>query len=371
MKMTRRKVAHARPVAIKFLFMHLSLLMLLLLSAGPCARASAAVARARQPPAQAAAERERGVELYKRGEMQGAVKALRAAVRLDKTDADAWYYLSLALNRGGEHKEARKALENSVKLRPNFAPARAGLAYLLVLSNKLREALREAESALALDARNAEASYVVSVVRLRQGEAAKALDAIEAALKYKPDFGPALLWKSQVLLSSYAERTDYVENESAEARAARTKGATDLLKQAAESLEKYFQLNPSPPNAEVWREQLATLRVYVQNAKQGELGSERTAFTPGQVTTKARILYRPEPQYTQEASKNQVSGVVILRAVLSADGTVQNILVIHSLPHGLTELAVKAARNIKFIPATKDGRPVSQFLQIEYNFSFY
>jgi hypothetical protein len=31
-------------------------------------------------------------------------------------------------------------------------------------------------------------------------------------------------------------------------------------------------------------------------------------------------------------------------------------------------VAVKAARQIKFIPATKDGRPVSQFIQIEYNF---
>jgi TonB family protein len=366
MKMNHRKVLHARAVIIKSLCVCLSLSVSCLLTTGWNIEV-----RAQQPPAPSSAERERGVELYKQGEIQGAVKALRAAVKLDKTDADAWYYLSLALNRGGGLKEARKALENSVKLRPDFAPARAGLAYLLVLSNKLRDALREAESALALDARNAEASYVASVVRLRQGEAAKALAAIEDALKYKPDFVAALLWKSQVLLGLYTEKTNYVSKESPEARAERTKGTTNLLGQAAESLEKYFQLNPSPPNAEVWREQLETLRVYARNAKQGNSETERTVFPPAQVTTKARILSRPEPQYTEDARQAGVSGTVVLRAVFAADGTVQNVLVLRSLPHGLTELSIMAARKIKFLPATIDGRPVSQFIQIEYNFNFY
>ena len=57
--------------------------------------------------------------------------------------------------------------------------------------------------------------------------------------------------------------------------------------------------------------------------------------------------------------------------VLSFDGQTKHILVLKGLRHGLTEMAVNAARQIKFTPATKDGQPVSQFIIIDYNFSIY
>jgi TonB family protein len=94
-------------------------------------------------------------------------------------------------------------------------------------------------------------------------------------------------------------------------------------------------------------------------------------FSPREVTQKARILARPEPQYTEEARKNQVSGTVVIKAVFSSSGAVTNIRAVSSLPYGLTEKAIAAARQIKFAPAMKDGRAVSQFVQIEYNFNLY
>jgi TonB family protein len=66
-----------------------------------------------------------------------------------------------------------------------------------------------------------------------------------------------------------------------------------------------------------------------------------------------------------------VSGTVRLRAVLSADGEVGHVLVIKGLPSGLTEKCVDAARRTKFTPAQKGGRPVSQFVMLEYNFSTF
>ena len=94
-------------------------------------------------------------------------------------------------------------------------------------------------------------------------------------------------------------------------------------------------------------------------------------FSPREVTQKARILSKPEPQYTIEARQNNVSGTVVLRAVFGADGVVRNIRPVSSLPYGLTERAIMAARQIRFSPALKDGRPVSQYIQIEYNFNPY
>lgn len=94
-------------------------------------------------------------------------------------------------------------------------------------------------------------------------------------------------------------------------------------------------------------------------------------FNPREVSQKARILSRPEPQYTEEARKNQVSGTVVLRAVFSSGGQVTNIRAVSGLPYGLTERAIAAARQIRFSPAMKDGRAVSQYIQIEYNFNLY
>jgi TonB family protein len=94
-------------------------------------------------------------------------------------------------------------------------------------------------------------------------------------------------------------------------------------------------------------------------------------FSPKEVTQKARVLFKPEPQYTEEARRNQITGTVIVKAVLSGSGEVTNIRAITALPFGLTEKAIAAARQIRFAPAMKDGRAVSQWIQIEYNFNLY
>ncbi|MDQ3755225.1 MAG: energy transducer TonB, partial [Acidobacteriota bacterium] len=89
------------------------------------------------------------------------------------------------------------------------------------------------------------------------------------------------------------------------------------------------------------------------------------------VSRKAQIITRPEPQYTEDARKNSVTGEVMLRAVLSADGRVTNIQPMKRLPDGLTEKAIAAARLINFTPAEKDGRAVSQYVTLVYNFNIY
>jgi TonB family protein len=94
-------------------------------------------------------------------------------------------------------------------------------------------------------------------------------------------------------------------------------------------------------------------------------------FSGKDVNTKARVLSKPEPQYTEEARKNQITGTVVLRAVFTSGGQVTNISARSGLPFGLTERAIAAARQIKFVPATKDGRAVSMYIQLEYNFNLY
>ena len=94
-------------------------------------------------------------------------------------------------------------------------------------------------------------------------------------------------------------------------------------------------------------------------------------FGGKEVTQKARILSKPEPSYTESARKYAVTGTVVIRAVFSGSGEVNSIRVISGLPHGLTRRAVAAAQGIKFTPAMKDGRAVSMWYQLEYNFNLY
>jgi TonB family protein len=89
-----------------------------------------------------------------------------------------------------------------------------------------------------------------------------------------------------------------------------------------------------------------------------------------EVESKVRLIAKPEPTYTREALQKKVRGTVILLAVFSSAGRVVNIKVVSGLPHGLTEAAIQAAREIKFIPATKDGKPASSWMQLLYNFNF-
>jgi TonB family protein len=94
-------------------------------------------------------------------------------------------------------------------------------------------------------------------------------------------------------------------------------------------------------------------------------------FLPGEVDRQARILSKPIPDYTEEARKNNVQGVVELRVVLAASGEVSNIRVVQRLPFGLSERAVVAAKQLKFTPAMKDGRAVSQSQVLDYKFGLY
>ena len=92
--------------------------------------------------------------------------------------------------------------------------------------------------------------------------------------------------------------------------------------------------------------------------------------TPAVVSRPVRLT-SPEPRYTEEARANQVSGTVLLRVHVDADGNVNSVRVVSGLPYGLTERAIDVARGTKFKPAMKDGKPVAVWIGLEINFNLY
>lgn len=325
----------------------------------PCVLAISSSAQTASPDN---SQRVRGIELYNQQNYREAIRLLKQAVKKDKGDADAWYYLGLALIEDPKAlKDSSKAFETATKLRPNFAAAHAGFAYVLLFRNKNDAAAREAQAALTLNPKVSDAYYIRGVTRLRAGAKKEALQDAESAIKLTPQLAPAYLLKSEALVSFIGDvmiATDDALKESGK----------DRYRQAEEALEKYLQLAPTDPYRATWVQQLESLKYFANTPKPGE---PKLVYSGKDVTTKVRVLSKPEPGYTESARSNGVTGTVVLRCVFTADATVKHCLIVSALPRGLTEQAIRAARQIKFVPATFEGHPVSMYIQLEYNFNLY
>jgi TonB family protein len=70
------------------------------------------------------------------------------------------------------------------------------------------------------------------------------------------------------------------------------------------------------------------------------------------------IVFKPTPDYTDQARALRVQGDVIVEVEFSAAGEVRVVRVVRGLGHGLDESAARAAARIRFRPARRAGRPV-------------
>jgi TonB family protein len=86
------------------------------------------------------------------------------------------------------------------------------------------------------------------------------------------------------------------------------------------------------------------------------------------ISTNLEVISKPPVQYTAEARQMKVQGDVVLRVTFLASGQVVVQAVVHGLGHGLDEEARRVAQQIRFRPATRDGRPVDLTTTITITF---
>jgi hypothetical protein len=94
-------------------------------------------------------------------------------------------------------------------------------------------------------------------------------------------------------------------------------------------------------------------------------------FETRKVSSKAIILAKLPATYTDNARERMIRGTVVVQAVLRASGEVSDIEVRAGLPEGLTKQSIEATKAIVFVPAERDGKPISTRVLLEYNFSIY
>ncbi len=92
------------------------------------------------------------------------------------------------------------------------------------------------------------------------------------------------------------------------------------------------------------------------------------AYRIGGGVSPPSILFKVEPEYSEEARKAKFQGTVLLYVVVDEKGLPRDIKVLRPLGLGLDQKAVEAVEKWKFTPGKKDGKPVPVQAQIEVNF---
>src|ERR1700691_2868662 len=92
------------------------------------------------------------------------------------------------------------------------------------------------------------------------------------------------------------------------------------------------------------------------------------AYRIGGGVSPPSILYKVEPEYSEEARKAKFQGTVLLFVVVDEKGLPRDIKILRPLGLGLDQKAVEAVEKWKFSPGKKDGKPVPVQAQIEVNF---
>ena len=159
----------------------------------------------------------KGVELGELTRYADAVKAYRAAIRLQPGYAAAYTNLGFSLSRLERWQEACFAYENAIRLTPDDADAHYNLGVALVMRGRPSAALREFRETVELTPMDADAHYNMGLALNSLGRHAEAVQAYREAVRVRPDYADAWgnLGLTENLIGQYRESADAFERAKA------------------------------------------------------------------------------------------------------------------------------------------------------------
>ena len=282
-----------------------------------------------------------------------------------------------ALEAAKQYEAAQKLLESEVAIREEVSGKLivdygVGLMKIADLEKK-RNHPKEAEAfyikALGVLGDRAEAAQALMYLGIRKTNPAEAVDFLEKAKLLDPSLaGPATMWmaltrerqknpaEAEVLYGSALAQ----ENpDSADAANTMQLYARFLKEQGREEDAKAMQDRAS-----------AVIKALslLDQAQHSKVENSLNVFRIGGAVTAPSVLFKVDPEYTEEARVAKYSGTVVLTVEINPEGVAQNIRLVKALGLGLDEKAVEAINKWRFKPGTKDGVAVTVAAQIEVNF---
>jgi TonB family protein len=104
------------------------------------------------------------------------------------------------------------------------------------------------------------------------------------------------------------------------------------------------------------------------NASDPAEAPKKKAAAGGPADAPPSITDKPKPEYTAEGRNLKIEGDVVVDLVFLANGNIQINKVVSGLGHGLDEAAVRAAQQIKYKPAKREGQPVDYPARVRIEF---
>lgn len=309
-------------------------------------------------------DRDRAIELFKQGSTDAALSALEKLVKTNGSDAEARNYLGLTYLRKRDNKKARQQLEKAVQIDPMNSRYQVNLAYVYLLGGDNKKARSKADEVLKTDPKNVAAYYVRGKANLAEDDLDDATIDAEKAIALEPGNPQANLLKADAYFEKYVAQIK---------RDFRLKGELGNLRKAAEILDNCLEncTKNAEMGAVVERRDIVSAFMEAVERKSITIDPEITAEMPDPGNRRVKILSKPRASYTDQARQANISGTITLLVLFGADGTIPYIILVRGLDGGLDGEAVKAARQIKFEPKLRDGKPVASAAFIQYGFSIY
>jgi TonB family protein len=214
-----------------------------------------------------------------------------------------------------------------------------------------REAEPEFHEAVVVDPDNPFVHIAWGAILESLGNADAAIAEFRAALKLQPDLPDAHLRLGSALL---LEPTQHAEAQE-ELKQAVTLDPSDAVVHSlyARALEAKGDTEGA---AEQWKiaDGLGALHLHLR-------------IRVSEVVENARLVYRPNVEYPQEAKAAHVMGRVRLNVLVGGDGTVKDLIVISGDPM-LAAAAAEAVKKRRYSPMLLNGRPVEVVTEINLEF---
>jgi len=84
--------------------------------------------------------------------------------------------------------------------------------------------------------------------------------------------------------------------------------------------------------------------------------------------TPPQLLYKVDPEFSEEARKAKFSGVVILAIEVDANGRATSFRVLQGPGLGLEQKAIEAVKQWRFRPGLQDGKAIVTSATVQVNF---
>lgn len=232
--------------------------------------------------------------------------------------------------------------------------------------------------ALALKPTSPEALFLAAKVYLHEGARSMAIEALSKATENQPVYPEAHMLLARCLLDAGKNERAREEANIAIGQGAslfsayRLLGNVDFAEgryEAAttpfETAIRFAQAGDGKEAAKLQLE-LEDLRRLIENLRR--VGPFETLQRSSDVVRPVPIN-SPMPRYSEEARRLKLEGSILLVVMVTESGDVDSVVLVRGLGNELDELAIEAARKLKFSPARKDGSPIPFWSKVMIGFN--